>query len=358
MNLFTIPYFPPMEEYQRYLNDIWSAEWITNNGPIVQRLEKNVSEYLGVKNELKFVTNGTIAIQLAIEALELAGEVITTPFTYVATSSAIEWQKCKPVFVDIDPKTYAINPSLIEEKITPKTTAIIATHIFGNTCDIDEIAEIAQKHSLKVIYDAAHCFGVKYKGESVFNFGDASTCSFHATKLFHTIEGGAVFSPKQEVLDKVHLQRNFGHNGPETFSSNGINGKNSEVHAAMGMTILPHMQKIVDKRKDQFLIYRDALDNANIQFQEISEDCQYNYAYCSIYIPNENQFNAVLEMITREKIGLRRYFYPSLNQLPFYNQTDCPVSDEVSSKIFCLPMHYNLTNEQIDLICDKILACL
>ncbi len=358
MNRFTIPYFPPIEEYQKHLQQIWENQWITNNGPFVKELEQKVSDFLSTENKMSFVSNGTIAIQLAIESLELSGEIITTPFSYVATSSAIDWQKCQPIYVDIDAQTYAIDPTLIEEKITSKTSAILATHIFGNPCNIEAIEHIAQKHKLKVIYDASHCFGTKYKGESIFNFGDISTCSFHATKIFHTIEGGAVFSRDKKLLDRVNLLKNFGHDGPETFSSQGINGKNSEVHAAMGLTVLPKIDEILYRRKAQFLLYKSLLNHEAIQFQRIENSQEYNYAYCSIVISSEEKFLKIQEMIEREKIGLRRYFYPSLNQLPYYNQTECPVSDSIAARIFCLPMHYNLKEEEIQFIAQKIIGCL
>jgi dTDP-4-amino-4,6-dideoxygalactose transaminase len=357
MDKFTIPFFPPLKEYQNQLEKVWDNQWITNNGPILQTLEKEVSEYLGT-SKMSFVSNGTIAIQIAIEALGLKGEIITTPFSYVATSSAIKWQKCTPIFVDINYSDYAINAELIESKITNKTCAILATHIFGNPCDIQAIEAIAKKHNLKVIYDASHCFGTEYNGESIFNFGDISTCSFHATKLFHTIEGGAIFSRSKDVLAKANLLRNFGHNGPEKFSSEGINGKNSEVHAAMGLTNLPYIEAIRAKRKHQFLLYKNLLQNTTIKFQELNEKCDFNYAYCSIVIEDEASFNRVLEMTVQDKIGLRRYFYPSLNTLPYYNPTECAVSEKIAESIFCLPMHFNLTDTEIETIVNKIKLCL
>jgi dTDP-4-amino-4,6-dideoxygalactose transaminase len=220
----TKTFLPQMEEYQEYIQGIWNRNWLTNNGPLVNELELRLKEYLQVKH-LLFLGNGTIALQIAIKALGLKGEIITTPFSYVATTSSIVWEGCTPVFVDIDEATLNIDPEKIETAITPKTSAILATHCFGNPCDIDAIQQIADRYNLKVIYDAAHCFGTKYKGRSVFDYGDISTTSFHATKIFHTIEGGAVFTQDPDLLKKMAYMRNFGHDGPERFAELGINGK-------------------------------------------------------------------------------------------------------------------------------------
>ena len=239
----TKPFLPPIEEYQKYTEGIWQRNWLTNNGPLVNELELKLKDYLQVPH-LLFLNNGTIAIQIAIKALQLKGDIITTPFSYVATTSSIVWEGCQPVFVDIDKHTFNIDASKIEAAITPNTSAILATHVYGNPCDIDAIAAIAKKHNLKVIYDAAHCFGTKYKGKSVFAYGDVCTTSFHATKLFHTVEGGAVFCNDADLLRKMAQLRNFGHDGPEHFNEVGINGKNSEFHAAMGLANLKYIQQI------------------------------------------------------------------------------------------------------------------
>ena len=244
----TKPFQPPLDELNVHLQDIWKSGIFTNNGPKAQQLELELKEYLGVP-DLLFLTNGTIALQLAIKALELKGEIITTPFSYVATTSSIVWEGCTPVFVDIDKETFNIDPTLIEAQITSKTSAILATHVFGNPCDIDAIDIIAKKHNLKVIYDGAHAFGVKYKGESIFNFGDITTCSTHATKLFHTVEGGFVVSKNKDLMKKITFMRNFGHNGPYDYSEIGINGKNSELHAAVGLVNLKHFKEIKRERR-------------------------------------------------------------------------------------------------------------
>ncbi|HWV71003.1 MAG TPA: aminotransferase class I/II-fold pyridoxal phosphate-dependent enzyme, partial [Pseudosphingobacterium sp.] len=209
MIFVTKPFLPPVEEYMSYVKDIWDRQWLTNNGPLVNHLELRLKEYLGTKHFL-FVNNGTIALQIAIKALGLTGEIITTPLSFVATSSTIAWENCTPVFVDVDPNTLNIDPNKIEQAITSKTTGILATHVYGNPCDIDSVQKIADKYQLKVIFDAAHCFDTLYKGQSVFNFGDISTVSFHATKVFHTIEGGGIFSSSAELLKRIAYMRNFG----------------------------------------------------------------------------------------------------------------------------------------------------
>ena len=229
----TKPFLPPKDEYLELVDGIWERNWLTNNGPLVKQLEESLKEKLSLDN-LLFVGNGTIAIQLAIKSLELTGEIITTPFSYVATTSSVVWEHCTPVFVDIDKDSLNIDPNEIEKKITPKTQAILATHVYGNPCDVEAIASIAERNNLKVIYDGAHAFGVKVNGKSIFEYGDITTCSLHATKLYHSIEGGLVITNNKDLQKKLYHMRNFGHNGPENFSELGINGKNSEFHAAYG----------------------------------------------------------------------------------------------------------------------------
>lgn len=274
----TKPFMPPKKEYEDYLKGIWEREYITNNGPLVRQLEAKLKEYLNTKNVL-FTSNGTIALQIAIKALDLKGEIITTPFSYVATTSSIVWEGCTPVFVDIEPNTLNINPALIEASITEKTSGILATHVFGNPCDIDSIKSIADKYNLKVIYDAAHCFGSLYKDKSVFEYGDISTASFHATKLFHTVEGGGIFSDDDELIQKMEYMRNFGHAGFGKFNGIGINGKNSEFHAAMGLCNLNFMNEVLEKRKHQCLRYDDLLQNIPLKRISIENDALWNYSY-------------------------------------------------------------------------------
>src|SRR5450432_2295874 len=240
----TKTFLPPLDEYISILRRAWETHWMTNRGPLILELEEKIKKYLGVEYMLS-TTNGTIPLQIAIKLLGGGGEIITTPFSYVATTAAIVWENCKPVFVDIHPDQLTIDETKIESAITSKTTAILATHVFGNPCEVEAIEKIANKHNLRVIYDAAHCFGVQYKGQSIFNFGDISTCSFHATKLFHTAEGGALFCREESLKLKLFYSHNFGHNGPYDFSGLGINAKISELQAAMGLSILPYMDNII-----------------------------------------------------------------------------------------------------------------
>ena len=345
----TKPFLPPKEEYYQYLEGIWQRNWLTNNGPLVNDLELKLKEYLSV-NHLLFLTNGTIAIQLAIKALELRGEIITTPFSYVATSSSIVWEGCKPVFVDIDPSSFNIDPSKIEAAITPNTSGIVATHVYGNPCDIQAINGIAEKHNLKVIYDAAHAFGTKYKGQSVYAFGDVSTASFHATKLFHTIEGGAVITQSPALLKKLAFMRNFGHDGPERFADLGINGKNSEFHAAMGLANLVHINSIIKKRKSLSNHYDRALENLRFQKPLINKEALFNFAYYAVVLPSEELLLRVVDELSRHWIYSRRYFYPSLDELPYVAKSDLPVTRSLSKRVLCLPLYHTLTMEEIDMV--------
>lgn len=345
----TKPYLPSVTEYDEYLASIWERQWLTNNGPLVNELELKLKKYFDLKYML-YVTNGTMALQIAIKALGLKGDIITTPFSYVATTSSIVWEGCTPVYVDIDPDTYNIDPAKIEAAITPQTTGILATHVFGNPCDIDAIQKIADKYSLKVIYDAAHCFGTKYKNKSVFEYGDISTTSFHATKLFHTIEGGAVFTSCPELLKKMAHMRNFGHNGAEDFSELGINGKNSEFHAAMGLCNLNHADEILEKRKALSLYYMKNLGKLKARFPKLNESLDYNYAYFPVLFDSEELMLRCIEALKNEKIYCRRYFYPSLSTLPFVTNQLMPVCDSVVRRIVCLPLYHTLTFSDLDLI--------
>jgi len=350
----TKPFLPRVGEFEEYVNSIWERKWLTNNGPLVNELELKLKNYLNI-NHLLYVSNGTIALQIAIKALGLTGEIITTPFSFVATTNSIIWEGCTPVFVDIDADTFNIDPKKIEQAITPKTSAILATHVYGNPCDIDAIQEIADKHSLKVIYDAAHCFGTKYKNKSVFDYGDISTTSFHATKLFHTIEGGAVFTKDPELLKKMASMRNFGHNGPDEFSELGINGKNCEFHAAMGLCNLKHVDEILDKRRLLSFYYWRKLDSLQAKYPKLNEHLDYNYAYFPVLFDSEKLMLKCLKTLENEKIYCRRYFYPSLSTLPFVAPSHMPVCESIASRILCLPLYHTLTSSDLDLITRIIL---
>ena len=350
----TKPFLPPKEDVYNLLDGVWQRQWLTNNGPLVNELEEKLKEYLDVPY-LLYLTNGTIALQIAIKALDLKGEIITTPFSYVATTSSIVWEGCKPVFVDIDPESFNIDPSRIEDSITEKTSAILATHVFGNPCDIDAIDIIAKKHNLRVIYDAAHCFGSKYKGKSVYAYGDISTASFHATKLFHTVEGGAVFCSTNELKEKMAFLRNFGHRGPENFAMVGINGKNSEFHAAMGLANLKYIDQILSQRKAICEHYDALLKHKNLYYQNIISQGSFNFAYYPVVFNKQEIMLNVIKALEINSVTPRRYFYPSLNTIDFLNKGVCPVSEDISSRILCLPLYHTLTRRDIELISGIVL---
>jgi dTDP-4-amino-4,6-dideoxygalactose transaminase len=350
----TKPYLPPIEDYNSYMEGIWKRGWLTNNGPLVNELELRLKNYLDV-NHFIYLNNGTIAIQIAIKALELKGEIITTPFSYVATTSSIVWEGCEPVFIDIDPITFNIDPTKIEEAITPTTSAILATHVYGNPCNVELIDEIANRHNLKVIYDAAHCFGVKYKGKSIYEYGDISTASFHATKIFHTIEGGGVFTRNADLLKRMSYMRNFGHDGPEKFNGVGINGKNSEFHAAMGLAVLNHMEEILLKRKELFLHYNQKLLGLKVERPEIAHNVDYNYSYYPIVFKDEDALIKANKILNDNWIYPRRYFFPCLNKLDYVQNNHNPVAEYVSKRVLCLPLYHDLSYEEIDFIARLLL---
>ncbi|SCX94168.1 dTDP-4-amino-4,6-dideoxygalactose transaminase [Nonlabens sp. Hel1_33_55] len=349
----TQTFFPPLEEYNSYLRRIWDNKWLTNRGKLVVELEEKLKSHLGTSSILT-MTNGTLPIQIALKVLGDGGEIITTPFSYVATTSAIIWENCTPVFVDIDPEHLTIDEELIEASITSKTTAILATHVFGNPCHVEKIEEIAQKHQLKVIYDAAHCFDVVYKGKSIFEYGDVSTCSFHATKLFHCGEGGALFCRDEDLMHKLFYSHNFGHDGPVAFHGLGINAKISELQGAMGLSVLPYMTEIAAARKKVVDYYRDHLDFSKIQSMKIRKDTQWNYSYFPIIFKTEKDLLQVQSRLNEAKIFPRRYFYPSLNTIPYVNGSSMPISERIASRVLCLPLYFGL--EEIDLkkICNLI----
>jgi dTDP-4-amino-4,6-dideoxygalactose transaminase len=349
----TKSYLPPQSEYNKIIESIWQNHHLTNRGPLAQKLEKDICEKLNLNN-LLFVSNGTIAIQLAIKALNITGEVITTPFSYVATTNSLLWEGCSPVFCDISNKTFCIDADKIEALITPKTTGILATHVYGIPCDVEKIEKIAIKHNLKVIYDAAHAFGVEYKNKSIFNYGDVSTCSFHATKLFHTIEGGSVTAKNPEIFKTMTLYHSFGHVGDDYFTQ-GINGKNSEFHAAMGLCNLPMLDKLIAARKKHSDYYTSLLSKTIISRPQIPEETVYNYAYYPVVFESEGILLKAKETLFNSGINTRRYFYPSLNNLPFLTEHySCPVSEDISKRVLCLPLYFDLEEHIIEKICKTI----
>lgn len=351
----TKAFLPPLNEYVKYLEGIWERCHLTNHGPLVNELEEKLKEILGVKH-LFFVSNGTIALQIALKALDIQGEVITTPFSYVATTSAIAWENCLPVFVDINPRDFTIDVDLIEAAITPHTQAILATHVFGIPCAVKKIQEIASKHQLKVIYDAAHAFGVRYDGTSILNYGDISTLSFHATKLFHTTEGGAIVTNDDDYAHRISYMRNFGHKGQEDFWGIGINGKNSEFHAAMGLSVMPYLGEIFERREYLSKLYDRFLADLGLDLQrpDVPQSTDYNYAYYPVLFASEKNLLTVKDALNALHIFPRRYFYPSLNTLPYVKNMPLYHSEDVANRVLCLPFYHELKEDHIKLICRVI----
>ena len=349
----TKSYLPPIEEYNSYLKGLWESKWLTNRGALVQQLEKDICAKLKL-DHLLYVSNGTVAIQIALKALELKGEIITTPFSYVATTTSILWEDCKPVFCDINKNDFCIDANEIEKLITSKTTAVLATHVYGIPCDVEKIEQIARKHNLKVIYDAAHAFGVEYKEKSIFAYGDISTCSFHATKVFHTVEGGSVTCNVPELRQKLFLYHTFGHIGDEYFTM-GINAKNSEFHAAMGLCVLKVIDKLIVSRKNVSEKYGELLNLKNLVLPHINRDTKYNYAYYPIVFESENVLLSVKDDLMKNGVNSRRYFYPSLNKLPYISNGEaCPVSEDVAKCVLSLPLYADLETENIEKISSII----
>jgi dTDP-4-amino-4,6-dideoxygalactose transaminase len=353
----TKTYLPPLEEYVEYLQGIWERNWVTNNGPLVKELEAKLKEYLGV-NHLFLVSNGTIALQIAIKALGLQGEIITTPFSYVATTSSIVWEGCEPVFVDIDAATLCLDPELIEEAITPRTTAILGVHVYGHPCDVERIQTVADRHGLRVIYDAAHAFGVRYKGQSLLVHGDIATLSFHATKLFHTVEGGALVTNDDGVAHRLAYMRNFGHSGQEAFWGLGINGKNSELHAAMGLCVLPRVQQFVARRKALCDLYEDLLSGSQLIRPRRPDETEHNYAYFPLLFASERQLLTVRAALNADQIFPRRYFYPSLNTIAYVARQQAPVSESVAKRVLCLPLSSDMADEGAHRVATSIKTAL
>lgn len=338
----TKTFLPSIEEYNSYLKRAWDKEWLTNRGELTLELEEKLKKHLNVSHII-ITNNGTIPLQIALKLFGNGGEIITTPFSYVATSAAIIWENCKPVFVDIHPEYLTIDETKIEAAITPKTTAILATHVFGNPCHVTAIEAIAKKHNLKVIYDAAHCFGVNYNNQSVFNYGDVSTCSFHATKIFHTGEGGAMFCNDDEIHHKLFYSHNFGHNGPLDFHGLGINAKISELQSAMGLAVFDNIDSIFSERKKVVDFYNENLDFSNLKSLKIRENTEWNYSYYPVIFNSEEILLKIQSELLKENIIPRRYFYPSLNTINYINGEKMPVSESIASRVLCLPLYVGLT---------------
>lgn len=351
----TKPFLPPQEAYATHLQGIWKRNWLTNMGPLASDLEMRLKEHLAV-NHLLFVTNGTIALQMAIKALSLKGEIITTPFSFIATTSSIVWEGCKPIFVDIDKNSLNIDVNKIEEAITENTSAILATHVYGNPCDVEAIEQIAKKHKLKVVYDGAHAFGVQVNGKSIFEYGDISICSLHATKLYHSIEGGLMITKDATLLKKLAFMRNFGFETSETFAELGLNGKNSEFHAAMGLVNLDYINEIHENRKKITDRYDEKLKSFEAVKPLWHNSGTLNYAYYPLVVKTEDMLHKCIDMLKLNEIFVRRYFYPSLSKLlPYIESVEMPVTEDIAKRVICLPLYHDLTLEEVDLICRLLL---
>jgi dTDP-4-amino-4,6-dideoxygalactose transaminase len=361
MIYITRPKLPSLIEYNNYLKKIWKNNVVTNNGEFLIKLEKFFKKKFN-NNNIELVANGTLALQIAIKVLKIQGEVITTPYTYVATSNSLKWQNCSPVFVDINEDDFCINADLIEEKINKRTTAILATHVYGLPCNIEKINKIVKKYNLKIIYDAAHTFGVNYKKLPLFINGDASALSLHATKNFHTVEGGAIYMKKKNDITKVNLSKKFGHEGELKYFDVGINAKMSEFHAAMGLASIKNIDLAKIKKKNIFNnYYNEFFQKKNIQLMRLSKDIEYNYAYFPIIFKNKNVMMRIQSELKKYNIFARRYFFPSLDTLKFLNHDNkyhCPVSRDISSRVLCLPLYQDLEVKMQNKIIKIINTCL
>ena len=350
----TLPSIAPIEEYVDILKPAWESGILTHNGPILRRLERELEAYWNTQN-LVVMTNGTVAIQLAIKALGLTGEVITTPFTWVATASSIIWERCTPVFVDVDPDTFNIDPAKIEDAISHKTSAILPVHVFSNPCDVEAIDVIAKNYNLKVIYDAAHATSVNYMGKSVMEYGDISAMSFHATKLFNSGEGGACIATDEALFKRLRRLRFFGYDTDKSIVDEGCNGKMTELHAALGVANLKYMPAVELKRKQIYETYYGMLKSLGwITFQQFDPK-SYNYSYMPIIFDTEIRLLSIMEKLNAANIYPRRYFYPSLNKVSrLAPYSDMPISESLASRIICLPSYTTLTMNQISRICNII----
>ena len=359
----TSPLLPSLDELNVYLKDIWQRKWITNNGHYHKELERALCEYLGVPYVSLF-TNGTLPLITALQALRITGEVITTPFSFVATTHALWWNGIKPVFVDIDPETCNLDPERIEAAITPRTTAIMPVHVYGRPCDTARIQEIADTYGLKVIYDAAHAFGVRVDGESLLKAGDLSTLSFHATKVYNTIEGGALVMHDEQTKRRIDYLKNFGFAGETTVVAPGINSKMDEVRAAYGLVNLRQVDKAIEARRHVAEAYRKGLkDVPGIRFMDDIPGVRHNYAYFPIFVDEKEYGMSRDELYFKMKehnvLG-RRYFYPLISTFSTYrglgsaHPDNLPVATRMAEQVICLPMYYGLTDEQIERILSLI----
>jgi dTDP-4-amino-4,6-dideoxygalactose transaminase len=362
----TQPFLPPLKEFQEYLKEIWDSKWLTNNGPFHQKLEKALCAYLGVKY-ISLFSNGTLALITALQALKITGEVITTPFSFVATTHALWWNGIKPVFVDIDPENFNLDPKKIEAAITPKTTAILPVHVYGNPCNVYRIKEIADTYGLKVIYDACHTFGVTIKNIPVLNFGDLSIMSFHATKVYTTFEGGAIVCHDEATKKRIDNLKNFGFVDETTVVTPGINAKMNEVQATMGLLQLKYVDQAIAMRKKIAEQYYEGLKGiAGLTYLEDFLGVRPCYPYFPILIDKEKfgkTRDEVYEELKKHNIYGRRYFFPLISQFPTYRGLESaqpgkmPVAEKVTEEVICLPIYPNLSYEELNLIISVLKAC-
>ena len=358
----TQPYLPPLEEFIPYLEEIWESKFLTNNGPFHQQLETALCDYLGVEH-LALFTNGTIALVTALQALRITGEVITTPYSFVATAHSLLWNGIKPVFVDIDPNTLNLDPAKIEAAITPQTTAIMPVHCYGHPCDVDAIQKIADNYGLKVIYDAAHAFGVRYHDGSLLNHGDLSVLSFHATKTYTTFEGGAIVCPNAKSKRHIDHLKNFGFVDEVTVVAPGINGKMSEFNAALGLLQLKYVDQSIARRKEIDASYRARLKNVKGIYclRDAGEKCP-NYTYFPVLVRPDYPLtrDELYQKLRDNGIYARRYFYPLISDFPMYRglpsaaRSNLPVASRSANEVICLPIYPALTMEQIDSVIEII----
>ncbi|QEO57431.1 DegT/DnrJ/EryC1/StrS family aminotransferase [Francisella marina] len=340
----TKTYLPNIDKYKQYVDQIYASGQITNNGPLVRELEHRLANYLGVKN-IVLVSNGTVALEIAYRALGIRDFAITTPFSFVATTSSLVANGIKPIFVDINEKTFNIDSNKIVDQITPNTTAIVATQVFGNPCDVEMIGKIAEEYNLKIVYDAAHAFDVKFNGQSVLNYGDISTLSFHATKLFHTIEGGALITNDDEFAEKARFLINFGIKNAEEIPHLGTNAKINEFEAAMGLCVLDDIEIIHNARKAIAEKYKSDLQGL-VEFQEFNSSATENYSYFPVLFKSEEELKRVQQALNNQDIFPRRYFYPSLDTLSYIEPKQyMPVSRDISKRIMCLPIFAGLSDK-------------
>lgn len=356
----TKPYLPSIDKYQQHLEGIYQRNWLTNNGPLVQELTSRLSEHLGVQN-LLLVTNGTLALQVALKALKVpaSSHVVSTPFTFAATPCVLDWEGHTPCFADIDLESFNLSPTLMEQQLK-SNSAIMPVHVFGNPCDVNQIERLAKDKKSKVIYDACHAFGVKYQGQSLLNFGDAATLSFHATKLYHTVEGGAIVFKNADDLEYAKQLINFGldANGQGMPETVGLNAKMSEFHAAMGLAMLDDIDTVQRQRLAIIEQYQQQLAGV-VSFQVWPEDVENNGAYMPVLFDTEQQLHQVVEGLNATQVFPRRYFYPSLNvSQAFKNGQSCPVSESVALRILCLPLYVGLEEGQVSQICTTLKAAL